>query len=812
MTIFKLALKNITSKPLRFVATTLAVAVVVAMIFCMISFKGAVFDFIYATETASAGISDITIATDSTSDRIMKDEPLKDDDDIKEIIQEIVPSLKLFATYGEEYVGVRGFKKGQLESLSSIEILDGDVSKMKSGERSDDIVISQNAAKHFGLSVGDRMELALGSKKVVCYVGAIAKQSGYFLDDAPYLMLGLTENFSKLILSSENLCNEIHLVLQDKSKVAETIDKISAMPAYKDMTVTPSKDAKYIEEQAQSLTAPIVIAGGAVLALGVAIIVLLFIMTEGEKVNLISRLKVVGATKKQIFALFLTESALQACIGTLVGSALAVGTFIGLLKLTLSSSVAFGISVGYLFLAGAIGLVCSILSSLVPILRSFGGTIRENQLDVGKPSKLSAVLVGVFALCTIVSVTIEFCVPSQRAVASLFGLAFALATLATVCSKVLKIGGKIAAKSSNPSVQIGAKSIVRDKRFARSVTMLTVGMTIAMMLFMTYSLTTNIFTSYVDEFKNMAFVTNVPADVDVNKFQQVDGVKTVTKMVWGNADLTVDGKPKTMNVLGSKDILDMVDFEYITPKEVVYQRILEDKTSVFVDYALYELYGIKEGDTLELTLDKVTKTVTVGGVLKHTLFGGNYIVVSSDTLENLFDKKADTVLAIVDGDMDKTVGALREKFAGNNYFVVKTLDAFKWEMESMQSVFDLIGTLAAVVTIFIFAVTVASTLIGRATSQKGRTALLNAGMSKNALLGAETFEHALVALVAYALSFAFSVLITSCLVHALRLFGLYFEFIYEAWVVALVGGAMSLGYTLTPLALCFKKGYNIKKV
>ena len=39
---FKLALKNITSKPMRFVATTLAVAVVVAMIFCMISFKGAI--------------------------------------------------------------------------------------------------------------------------------------------------------------------------------------------------------------------------------------------------------------------------------------------------------------------------------------------------------------------------------------------------------------------------------------------------------------------------------------------------------------------------------------------------------------------------------------------------------------------------------------------------------------------------------------------------------------------------------------------------------------------------------------------------
>lgn len=806
---FKLALKNITSKPLRFVATTLAVAVVVAMIFCMLSFKGAVYDYIYATETASSGIGDITISTNSTSDRIMQDEPLQQRIDG---VAQIMPSLKLYAMYGDEYVGVRGFKKGQLESLATIEVIEGDISKMQSGERTDDIIVSKDAAKHFGFSVGDRVEFTLGTKSVICYIGAIAKQSGYFLDDAPYLMLGLTENFSSLILSSENLCNEIHVVLQDKSKVEQTIKEISAMPEYKDMLVTASKDARYIEEQTQSLTAPVVLAGGAVLALGIAIIVLLFLMSEGEKVNLISKLKVVGATKRQITSLFLIESALQACIGTIVGSLLAVGVFIGLLKLTLSSSVTFGISVGYLFLAGGIGLVCSILSSLAPILRSFKGSIRENQLDVSKPSKASIALLITFALLTVVSVVIEFCVPSARAIMSVFGIAFSVATLALACSKAMKIGGKLASKSSLPSVQIGAKNIVRDKRFTRSVTMLTVGMTIAMMLFMSYSLTTNIFTSYVDEFSDMVFVTNIQADVDEAKFEQIDGVKQATKMVWGKSDLKVNGIDKTMNMLGSKDVLDIVDFEYITSKSVVYERISSNNPYVFVDYALKELYGVSEGDTLEMTVEGVTKEVVVGGILKHTLFSGNYVVVSADVVENLYGKQVDTVLATVDGDMDKTVGLLREKYAGNNYYVIKTLDAFKWEMESMQSVFDLIGTLAAVVTIFIFAVTVASSLIGRATTQKTRTALLNAGMSKNALLGAEIFESAFVALVAFVLSFAFSVLITSCLIHALRLFGLYFEFMYEAWVVAAVGGAMSVGYTLIPLALCFKKGYNIKKV
>lgn len=805
---FKLALKNITSKPFRFAATTLAVAVVVAMIFCMISFEGAVYDYIYATETASAGISDVTISTNSTSDRIMKNDALGQIDGIKEI----VPSLKLYALFGDEYVGVRGFKREQLETLSTIELESGDISDMKSGNRDDDVVISRSAAKHFGLSVGDEIELTLGSKTIRCYVGAIAKASGYFLDDSPYLVLGLTKKLSELIFSSEDLCNEIHLVLDDKTKIEQTIAAVTATDSYKDMLVEASKDVKYIEEQTQSLTAPIVLAGGAVLLLGIAVIVILFMMSEGEKVNLISKFKVVGATKKQIFGLFLTESALQAGIGTLIGSLLAVGIFIGLLKLTLSASVAFSISVGYLFLAGGLGLVCSILASLLPILRSFKGSIRDNQLDASKPSKLQGALVVAFAILTIASVIVEFCVPSATAIASVFSMLFAIAFLALACSKVLKIEGRFIAKSSLPIAKTGAKSVVRDKRFSRSVTMLSVGMTVAMMLFMSYSLTTSIFTSYVDEFKDMAFVTNIQADVDVSLIADSKGVKSATKMIWSKADLSVYGKSKTMNVLGSQDVLDMVDFEYITPKDTVYERISSDKPYVFVDYALQVLYGVKEGDVLDMTMDGVAKEAIVGGILKHNLFSGNYIVASEGTLKTLFGKDVDTVLVVADGNVDDAVGSLRSRFAKNNYFVVKTLDAFKWEMESMQSVFDLIGTLAGVVSVFIFAVMVASALIGRATSQKTRVALLNAGMSKNMLLRTEVFEQTLVALTAFCLSFAFSVLITSCLIHALRLFGLYFNFMYEAWVVATVGAVMSIGYASMPLVLGFKKGYNIKKV
>ena len=165
------------------------------------------------------------------------------------------------------------------------------------------------------------------------------------------------------------------------------IDKIKGIEKYSTMLVKASKDDAYVEEKTSSLTAPVVLAGGAVLVLGVAVVVLLFLMSENEKKTLIAKLTVIGATKRQILGLFALESFIVSVLGAIVGSALSVGVFVGLLKLTLSTSIAFNVNALYLFFAGAIGFASAMASSLIPVGRAFKGTIRENQLDSKKAPK-----------------------------------------------------------------------------------------------------------------------------------------------------------------------------------------------------------------------------------------------------------------------------------------------------------------------------------------------------------------------------------------------------------------------------------------
>ena len=813
---FKLALRNIISKPLRAVATVLAIAVAVAMIFAMLSFSSAVYEYIYSTQTATSGRSDIVISTNSSSDRITTvTKPLEN----LEEVEYVCPTLTLYAQFNDEYVQVRGFNKGQSEILQNIVF---EKQQYNFDDNEANIVISSAAAKHFGLNVGDLVSLTLGTQSANFYVGAIAEKSGYFLNDAPFLIFGRLEWVSKLILgtTSLDLCNEIYIKANDGVDIDALVERISAMPEYSTMLVKRT-GGSYIKEQADSLSAPVVLAGVAVFALAVAVVVLLNMMSEGEKISLISKYFVIGATKKQIIGIFLLESVLLACVGAIVGSALAVGVFVGILKATLSSTVLFSISAWRLFLAGVVGLFSAVLSSLIPILRSFRGTIRQNQINAsgamgrGRRSRLAAVLCPVMIAITILLVIIEFTVPSATAIVSVFSLISALVTLGMCIAPLLRLSAKIGDKISNPSVKVASVSIRRDGRFSRSVIMLGVGMTVSIMLFMAWAMTKSVFSDYVADFSEMVFVTNVQAGVDVSDFEEVNGVDSANKIIWKQGELSGANFDKTMNILGSENALDIIEFGYITPREDI-ERLLRsantaDKPYVFLDKALTVLYGVQVGDTLEMTVDGTTMTVTVGGMLEHRLFSGNYIVISEHVMKDLFGTSVDTVLLTVSGNMSDTVNGLRAQFANNNYYVVDVLTAYKWEMQSSNAVFDLIGTLAIVVAVFIFAITVFASQVGRGTDEKGRVALLNAGMSKRALLGAEVSEYSAIALISYILSFAASVLLTACLIHALRLFGMYFEFMYEAWVVALVGAVMAAGYALVPVAFNFKKGYTIKK-
>lgn len=804
-----LALKSLKAKPLRTVASVLAVAVAVAMFFCMFSFESAVYRYVFEVETADFGDSDIMITAKSGGDRIALVQPLYD----VEGVESVTPTVSVYAltAFGDEedkeYLRLRGFDEGGIAGLEGLEIIAGDLEL-----RSDDVVISKATAERFSLRVGDLLPvrgMTSGGKQVNFYVGAIAENRGPFSADSPYTVLGSASRVSSLIITG-TAYNEIYVTAKEGADLSELRERIAAMPEYASLTVSECLDEEYIATRARNIASPVTIAGAAVALLAVVAVALVFTAGVRDRRAYAAKLALVGATKKRIAALFATESAVTALLGAVLGSLLAVGVFALMIAVVLSSVTAFAVDALLLFAAAVTGAVTAFAASLYPLVKVFRSTARENLVGSVGRRRAGVVAASVLAAVTLVLLLVENLVPGAKGALSAVDLVLVIACAAAAAPVLVRALGRSLSRTNSPSLMVAGMSAARERKASSASQILAVGMTVSMLLFTAWSLTTSVFSGFTAEFERMILVTNVSAETDTSAFTSVDGVNSAHLMVWRQATLSADGiGARSVNVLGSADALGLVDFEYLTSREDAERALAEGK--VVLDRSMSELYGVKAGDTVRLDVDGTVREFEVGALVRHNLFNGGYVIVSAEALKEAYDLSPDTVVLTADGDVETVAEEVRSRFADRNYYAVPALAAYEWDTKSLENIFDLIAALAFMLTALAFAVALAGAAAGRSYVGRTRSTLLCAGLSKRGLLGAETAEQTLSAVCAFVFALPASALAALCLVNALSLFGLYFGFMYNVGAALAAGLAVLAAYALVPVVFGFKRGYGMRR-
>ena len=804
-----LALKSLKAKPLRTVASVLAVAVAVAMFFCMFSFESAVYRYVFEVETADFGDSDIMITAKSGGDRIALVQPLYD----VEGVESVTPTVSVYAltAFGdeedEEYLRLRGFDEGGIAGLEGLEIIAGDLEL-----RSDDVVISKATAERFSLRVDDRLPvrgMTSGGKQVNFYVSAIAENRGPFAADSPYTVLGSASRVSSLIIAG-TVYNEIYVTADEGADLSELRERIAAMPEYASLTVSECLDEEYIATRARNIASPVTIAGAAVALLAVVAVALVFTAGVRDRRAYAAKLALVGATKKRIAALFATESAVTALLGAVLGSLLAVGVFALMIAVVLSSVTAFAVDALLLFAAAVTGAVTAFAASLYPLVKVFRSTARENLVGSVGRRRAGVVTASALAAVTLVLLLVENLVPGAKGALSAVDLVLVIACAAAAAPVLVRALGRSLSRTNSPSLMVAGMSAARERKASSASQILAVGMTVSMLLFTAWSLTTSVFSGFTAEFERMILVTNVSAETDTSDFTSVDGVNSAHLMVWRQATLSAEGiDARSVNVLGSADALGLVDFEYLTSREDAERALAEGK--VVLDRSMSELYGVKAGDTVRLDVDGTVREFEVGALVRHNLFNGGYVIVSAEALKEAYDLSPDTVVLTADGDVETVAEEVRSRFADRNYYAVPALAAYEWDTKSLENVFDLIAALAFMLTALAFAVALAGAAAGRSYAGRTRSTLLCAGLSKRGLLGAETAEQTLSAVCAFVFALPASALAALCLVNALSLFGLYFGFMYNVGAALAAGLAVLAAYALVPVVFGFKRGYGMRR-
>ena len=791
----KLALKNLKAKPWRTVASVLVIAVAVAMFFAMFALEGAVYEYVYAVETADFGDYDIMISAKSGGDRLALVEPLEE----VAGVSSFVPTVSVYALLENgddgEYIRLRGFSRGDIEKMNSVKVASGNAEELFTN--SDNVIISEAMSRALGIGVGDRLSVASlassgGSRGF--FVVAVAQNEGYFVADSPYTVLGSASGVAQLISpGGVEVFNEIYIDVADGADAESVRDAVAALPEYAELTVSLTVDEAYISTRAGNLSAALIF------TLGVA-----------DRRAYAAKLALVGATKRKIAALFFAESAVIAAIGAIVGSVLAVGVFALLIQIVLSSVVSFSVNALLLFGAAVTGGVAAVAASVYPLFRVFRASARENLFSVEKKSLAPVVFSACLGAAVLALLLVENFISGAMGVLSAVNMVLVIAFAATLMPFAVRGLGRLMSRAPQASVMVAGFAAQREKRASRSSQVLAVGLTVSMLLFMTWSLTTTIFADFTAEFRDMIIVTNVSSAVDEDEFTAVEGVDGAYLMVWGQGSLNSERTGEvTTNILGSSSALGLADFEYITPREDVLAALGEGKA--VLDYSLHELYNLNAGDTVSLVFDGERRDFVVGGFVRHKLFNGAYTVVSSEAMDAAYGVSPDTVVLTVRGDVAETAERVRSVFADRNYYAIPALEAYEWDTASLENIFDLVAALAFVLSALVLAVLFAGTVIGRAHSERTRGSLLAAGLSKNALLGAEIVEHAVSAIPALAVALPVSALATLCLIHALRMFGLYFEFVFNAGVAFAAGAVLAALYIAIPLVAGFRRHYSMRR-
>ncbi len=798
----KLALRNIKSKPFSSFAIALAVAVVVALIFCMFSFDGAVTEFVYATETAVSGQSDIVIKYNSAGNKITSAKPLENIDGI----EYISPMFSVYAQSDDEYVSVKGMDQDKFSLLNSINIISGSMSDLEGNTNR--IAVSEKTAKVFGLQLGSKLTLSLADRTGDFFVAVIAKSDGYFISDSPYTIVGHTKGFvSALIGSPVNIYNEIYI--KASGDIDTLMQKIRSIPEYQSMTVERSIDHGQIATKSTGLSAPIVVASGAVIFLAIAGIYVLHNMSVKNKKKYLAKLSNIGASKKQILSIFVIESSILSIVGGGVGLALANLVFFALLKIALSSTVAFSVSALWLALAFVIGVVVSILFSVLLLIDAFLSKPRQ-ALTKRKNIKVQAII----ALCTILVTTalilVENFVVGAKGVLSLVNVILIVLSIFVASGFVLRLVARLFANSKNGNIKVLGQRVKSDIKLMKMTSLLSAGMAVGMLLFMSWNITTSVFDSYLDQIDNLVFVSNVQESIDETAFLS-DKVSVSAKTVWSSAKADFGDKSETVNLMGSSQIFDILDFGFQTNQNELMSKFAKGKSDngmpyAFFDIAKGELHNIKVGDTVVLDMNNRQQKFEVGGFLQQTIFAGQYVVMSDHTAREFLGASIDSVILKTTADKtDDVVAEVQSKFSDKNYYAVSARNVYYWSNQSTLRSFALVGAVAFIVAILICFVLVQNAVVGQDANKEQSRAYFLAGMSKSKMLSFETAEYALVSGVSVTLSLLVVPLLVLSMIGGLRFFNLYFDFMFNFAVVILVGLAFAIFNTLLPVVLRLKK-------
>ncbi len=603
---------------------------------------------------------------------------LRDLGDVADLFDYQIGSMQSMAVYkpgpNEKTVNftVRGYRESDIATLGVVALTD----KLDEPFEGKAVYISDSAAEKYGWQLGQYIELYFNGVKhklKIAGIGANVKALEYSEEGINAVV---PSGFLRKIYNTQD--RYFYLLLKSKEGVDVETAMEELRTVYPRFRVDEPIPWSQIEGMLNNIIVPFIFMLLLVLATAVFIIFTAFKVITTEKLPVLGTFRSIGATKKTVDFILLSESFVYGLVGGVLGILLG-NVILGVIAQFIAKQMGMmtvenlaNVNISYYLISILFGILLSIFSSIVPILKVSNLSVRDIVLgftESFKDRSLQKTLSGVAFL------VVALAIPNISAING--NIVFNLLATILLCAAMILLVPAITALFIKPLALVGGllfgnigrlsvKNINGNKSVIDNISLLTIGIAgILLINILSATVTAEMSNALSDAKFDVRIRMNSIDKNIINKVKGAVGVQGVypnfakfnTKVVGTNNSIiriiSADGM----------EFFDYFDFDFADGREIAAQNIGVTR-SIVISTTLKRQLGVELGDAIALEMaDEKVYDYTVVGFINAVVANGSIGIASEFYLAKDAGFTKYDELMVKSSDPDMTAEALRDIFA-----------------------------------------------------------------------------------------------------------------------------------------------------
>ncbi len=660
-------------------------------------------------------------------------------------------SLSAYGIYDDQGVSreviLRGYDRQLLEDtdLCELEERSGDYDP----EDSSQIIVSRKTADKYGWRLGDSIPVITNRGEEQLIIAGIAQTAGLYLVEYDNVFMFTTLDYAEKCSNQEGKVQRIYLDLPEDTDLEAAAKQITDANEYFDASVLVNKEA--IRSGLTMINQLLNIILAMVIGLNMYIIASLTKLMMATRIPVVGTFRSIGATKSKMNFILVLENAVFGLIGSAFGILLGIlvrkpmsGIFINTGDAFEYMNVKLEYKFTYFLYAILFSMGMQIFISMSSVVKASRRSIKENitnTLSTMPRISTRKIILGIImlvlsAILYIINTRYAFLLALGSMVLALVGAVYITPLITKLLSKPLSaISGRLFGGPAG----LGMKSISASKTIRSSITLITVGLSLVIMVNAAINSFNEVFKSFEKYSDYDLSIYWLSQEEEGYQFlEELDGIDRVEFRYSSYIGMPVNGEELFYQLVGT-------DQFYSGLKGDQEQLDTLSENEILVDEFFARTHDYQLGDMLNLELDFVeggARTYEVAGFIDATYYTTqrNLMVINKTEFRNLFGKIPSLIEVYTNRDADDIKNMLMKEMAGSGVYIETLQEDLAQQKSSNQSVIDMSAGILGLSVLLAICGLLNNQMIGFIQRKREYAVLYSISMSRSQLKSMIFFE------------------------------------------------------------------------